>query len=54
MTLSLPFATTLSDDIVAPASVEYRDLPPMITRQRLVVECTEQYFRTTQTMAKEF
>jgi len=54
MTLSLPFATTLSDDIVAPVSAEYRDLAPMITRQRQVVEFTEQYFRTTQTVAKEF
>ncbi len=32
MTLSLPFATTLSDDITAPGSAAYRDLAPMIFR----------------------
>jgi hypothetical protein len=46
MTLSLPTATTLSDDITAPVSAEYRDLAPMITRQR--------YVRTTRIVAKEF
>ena len=38
MTLSLTFATTHSDDLAATVSAEYRDLAPMITRQRLVVE----------------
>lgn len=50
MTLSLPFATTLSDDITAPASAECRDLAPMITRRRAV----EQYARTARIVAKEF
>jgi S-adenosylmethionine decarboxylase len=38
MSLALPTITTLSNDVVAPNSAEYRDLAPMITRQRLVVE----------------
>jgi hypothetical protein len=38
MSLALSTATTVSNDVLAIDSAEYRDLAPMITRQRLVVE----------------
>ena len=38
MTLALPAATTQGEDVVASMFAEYRNLAPMITRQRLVVE----------------
>ncbi|MEU4244587.1 S-adenosylmethionine decarboxylase [Actinoplanes sp. NPDC026619] len=38
MSLTLPNVTTLRNDTVAADGAAYRDLAPMITRQRLVVE----------------
>jgi S-adenosylmethionine decarboxylase len=38
MSLALPNVTTISNDAVAGDPAAYRDLAPMITRQRLVVE----------------
>ena len=38
MSLTFPLATTFRHDVVAATTPEYRDLAPMITRQRLVVE----------------
>ena len=38
MTIALPVSTTASNDAIVTVSQRYRDLAPMITRQRLVVE----------------
>ena len=38
MSLTFPLATTLRNDAVVATTPQYRDLAPMIIRQRLVVE----------------